>query len=259
MFKNVKIVFLFFITCMISSVCNFMITGTMNYGFFIFAWVGIFLSGIKYRNSPLTTIEKIYLPVLVFVLILTAIFTANYNEFDISDYVDFVIPICIGLPFIFCVIDDNLRVLKFEEIVDKKSEEHLKQVEGAQTLIRQDALNMVSKYLVLNGSIWKNLKIINQHCSIELKKNGKTIVIKELEGDLRWSEFIDIYNKDLINSFCYNFDEETTYDDLLKLRDELNVSVLDSSEKKKKFSKKKEKFEVEEAEPKLNDDRNVDL
>ena len=124
--------------------------------------------------------------------------------------------------------------------------------------IRQKALNIVSKYLKFNGDIWSNLEIKNQHCSVELLHDGDTIIVKELENNFRNFKILAFDEKDLINTFCYIFEENTKYDNLLEHAQSLNVQIKEIVPRKELATTKEEPL-VEDYNPKLNDDRNVDL
>lgn len=134
-----------------------------------------------------------------------------------------------------------------------------KKIKKTPSDIRQKALNMVSKYLKFNGDIWSNLEIKNQHCSVELLQDGATIIVKELENNFRNFKILAFDDKDVMNHICYNFKENTTYDELLNLGYKLEVKIKELSELKKEIPESSKEFEVEEFKSKSNDDRNLDL
>lgn len=192
-------------------------------------------------------------------IILTVLAIASYAELNFESTVRLFFIVFFSLSFLFIEGFDYDQKQKEQQELKKREDKYIKDIKDSRALIRQDALNMVSKYLRLNGNIWSNFEIKNQYCSVELLGDETTIIVKELKKDGGEFKILASDEKDLINTFCYNFGENTTYDDLLKLSQELKVQIKYLSMPKKEILNSSKEVEIEEFKPELNDDRNVDL
>lgn len=192
-------------------------------------------------------------------IILTVLAIASYAELNFESTVRLFFIVFSPLIFLFIQGFDYDQKQKEQQELKKREDKYIKEIKESRALIRQDALNMVSKYLRLNGNIWSNFEIKNQHCSVELLGDETTIIVKELKKDGGKFKILASDEKDLINTFCYNFGENTTYGDLLKLSQELKVQIKYLSMPKKEILNSSKEVEIEEFKPELNDDRNVDL
>lgn len=192
-------------------------------------------------------------------IILTGLAIASYAELNFESTVRLIFILFLAFSFVFIEGFSYDQKQKEQQELKKREDKYIKEIKESRALIRQDALNMVSKYLRLNGNIWSNFEIKNQYCSVELLGDGTTIIVKELKKDGEKFKILAFDEKDLINTFCYNFGENTTYDDLLKLSQELKVQIKYLSMPKKEILNSSKEVEIEEFKPELNDDRNVDL
>lgn len=192
-------------------------------------------------------------------IILTGLAIASYAELNFESTVRLIFILFLAFSFVFIEGFSYDQKQKEQQELKKREDKYIKEIKESRALIRQDALNMVSKYLRLNGNIWSNFEIKNQYCSVELLGDGTTIIVKELKKDGGKFKILASDEKDLINTFCYNFGENTTYDDLLKLSQELKVQIKYLSMPKKEILNSSKEVEIEEFKPELNDDRNVDL
>lgn len=88
------------------------------------------------------------------------------------------------------------------------------------TALRFQALDAAKMYLSPYQNIWRNLKLSNRHCSLELTKD-RTIIAKEkdaLNGANRQFTIImteTLSFDELWNIFCTRFRSYTTYDNLV--------------------------------------------
>lgn len=85
-------------------------------------------------------------------------------------------------------------------------------------LERQVALKQAEMFIAPYKSIWKNIKLANNHCYLYLGKDGVTITGSEKEFPYRKFQIVsskvhDYY--DLWNMICRNFNHCKIYDDLL--------------------------------------------
>lgn len=112
-----------------------------------------------------------------------------------------------------------LGVILFS-IIANVIESYENNVMNAPTTRRLQALKTAKMYLSPYQNIWRNLKLSNRHCSLELTKD-RTIIAKEkdaLNGANRQFTIImteTLSFDELWNIFCTRFRSYTTYDNLV--------------------------------------------
>ncbi len=92
-------------------------------------------------------------------------------------------------------------------------------VDGDNASRRKSALKMASIYLVPYKNIWKNLKLSNKYCRLELGSDGVTITGIEKRSPYRTFRILSSHvheYTDLWDMFCVNFSHNKTFDGLLE-------------------------------------------
>lgn len=90
---------------------------------------------------------------------------------------------------------------------------------NSQTYRRKAALRIASIYLAPYKNIWRNLKLSNKYCRLELGSDGVTIICVEKRSPYRIFRVLQSHvheYTDLWDMFCVNFSHNKTFDGLLE-------------------------------------------
>ena len=155
-------------------------------------------------------------------------------------------------------------------------EQNIKKPESNSTIARKNAIKKASAFIkVYNKDIWHNQDLSNQFCRLYLGQDGISISVFD-KSDPTYSRYFEIISPqkhaDLWNKFCYIFNENLTYENLIKYCQEQGIGIQIYGDKKIILEEMKEqayekniKKEIsQEKNPIMNktkhlNERNVDL
>lgn len=98
------------------------------------------------------------------------------------------------------------------------------------------ALKAARLFLAPYQDIWKNLRLVNKYCSLSLGRDGKTITAREKKSiyntECEYRSFYIIKSgthtyEDLWNMFCLNFDNRTSYEELVELSKRFSAVICE--------------------------------
>ena len=105
---------------------------------------------------------------------------------------------------------------------------HQEKIDVAATIRRTKALQNVRIYLEPYQNIWRNLKVSNRYCSMQLGSDADLITFTEKKSPYRKSLVINSHvhpYEELWNMLCNKFNHRTTYKELVESCDTFKVSL----------------------------------